>query len=122
MPLFKKLSFVLLVLLGLSACQQLGIGLTTIADLQKDSAAYEGKEVAIRGVADQSIKIPLIGTRLYRLKDSQGEIMVISSGTLPADGEELIVRGRIQNALIMDNQGYGLTLQEQERETVWIKK
>jgi len=108
--------------LSLAGCDQFGLGLTAIGDIQSASASFEGKDVVVRGVARQAVKIPLVDTKIYRLKDDSGEIMVWSNAATPADGEELIVRGRVDNALILDGRGFGLALREQERKSVWFKK
>lgn len=108
-------------LLLLAGCDQFGVGLTPVGDIKKASAGFEGKDVTVRGTASQAMKIPLIDARLYHLKDASGEIMVWTSAALPAEGEEVIVRGRVENAMILDGRGYGITFREQERKAVWIK-
>lgn len=111
-----------LLTLSLSGCDQFGVGLTPIGDIQSASTSFEGKDVVVRGVVRQAVKIPLVDTKIYRLKDDSGDIMVWSTATTPAEGEELIVRGRVDNALILDGRGFGLALREQERKSVWFKR
>lgn len=111
-----------LLTLSLLGCDQFGVGLTPIGDIQKAGTSFEGKDVVVRGVVRQTVKIPLVDTKIYRLKDDSGDIMVWSTAATPAEGEELIVRGRVDNALILDGRGFGLALREQERKSVWFKK
>ncbi|OQA33691.1 MAG: hypothetical protein BWY57_01034 [Betaproteobacteria bacterium ADurb.Bin341] len=124
MKQWNSLAILMLCLLSLllAGCDQFGLGLTSIGDIESASAAYEGKEVTVRGVSSQAVKIPFVGTRMYRLKDASGEIVVWSNAPTPPEGEELIVRGLVENALIVDGRGFGLALREQERKSVWFKK
>ena len=107
--------------LWLAGCDQIGVGITPIGDIAQQSAAFEGKEVTIRGTSSQAIKIPLVDTKYYRLKDASGDIAILTNAAAPADGEELIVRGRVENALIVDGRGMGLIVREQERKSAWMK-
>lgn len=102
-------------------CDQAGIGVTPIGDIKNQSAAFEGKEVTLRGTSSQALKIPLVDTKYYRLKDATGEMAILTNATAPADGEEVIVRGLVENALIVDGRGMGMIVREKERKSAWLK-
>ena len=109
------------VLFLMAGCDQIGVGVTPIGEIQQQSAAFEGKDVTIRGISGQAIKIPLVDTKYYRLKDATGEMAILTNAAVPADGEEVIVRGRVENALIVDGRGMGMVVREQERKSAWMK-
>lgn len=97
--------------LGLAACDST----VKIGDVQRDVAAFDGKEVRLQGTADRAMKIPLVDVKTYRLRDSSGEIQVWASGDLPKEGEEVVVRGKVESIAIVIGQGYGVALRESER-------
>lgn len=69
----------------------------------------------LRGTATQLVKLPFADTKSYRLKDATGEIVVWKTGTMPGEGEEIVVRGRVENIAIVSGQSLGLSLTEIER-------
>ena len=66
-------------------------------------------------------KIPIIDVRIYVLKDDTGSIPVISlsSSTLPAVGQKVVVRGHAESAMIVAGQSFGLTFREAEKLPSW---
>ena len=99
-------------LLFLSACDDLPLGFTEIGDLLVDGAAFEGREVKIRGRVTDVTKIPLLDISGYTLEDDTGAIVVMFPKTLPTMGERIAIRGRVESLLILAGQGYGLTIRE----------
>jgi hypothetical protein len=106
--------------LVLAGCDGLPIGLTNAGDVQRTPAAYEGKDLRLRGTVAQATKIPLIDIKTYVLKDATGELMVVTSGQLPTAGEEVMVMGRAENLAILGGQGLGLTVKEGKRLSVGV--
>ena len=92
-----------------------GQGVSPIGDITQAPASFEGREVTVRGTASQVLKLPLTDAKSYRLKDATGEIAVWTTGTMPGEGEQLVVRGRIESAVILAGESYGLALKEIER-------
>lgn len=92
-----------------------------IGEITKAPAAFEGREVKLRGTASQMLKLPFADAKGYRLRDASGEIAVWTAGAMPADGEELIVRGRVESAMILGGESFGLAVQEIERQPPGIK-
>lgn len=97
----------------LTACDQpVTMGLTSIGEITRGAASFEGSEVKLKGRTSQLLKIPLIDAKGYLLSDSTGEILVMTAGPMPTDSEEVVVHGRIENVGIIAGQSFGLTLQE----------
>lgn len=102
----------LLCSLFLAGCGQ---SVLPIGDIAKTPAAFEGREVTLRGSASQMLKLPFADAKGYRLRDASGEIAVWTTAAMPADGEELLVRGRVESAMIVGGESFGLAVQEIER-------
>jgi hypothetical protein len=98
-----------------AACAQIGIGVTNVADIRRSPAAYEGKEVVIKGTVRDVTKLPIVELKSYVLADSSGEMTVTTKGVPPAKGDKLIVRGEVASAAIVGGHSFGLHLGERER-------
>jgi len=92
-----------------------------IGDIAQNGSAFEGREVKLRGVASQLVKLPFADTKGYRLKDTSGEIVVWTTGAMPGEGEEVVVRGRVENVAIVSGQSLGLSLKEIEHRPPGIR-
>lgn len=105
-----------LLLLLLTSCGRMtSMGISTIGEVTQSATSLEGKEVKLQGVARQVMKVPIVGGKLYRLADATGNLLVWTEGVMPAEGEEVVVRGRVEHLLILDGQGSGIHLKEIER-------
>ena len=110
------LTAVCLITVGcLSGCDYLPFGYTKIGEIVAKAAQFEGREVKIRGKVTDASKIPLLNIKSYSLQDDTGTIIVITSGSLPAMGQEIGIRGIAENMLIVGGQSFGLTLKETAR-------
>ncbi len=76
----------LLLIVGLLV---VGCATQSIADIKNEN--YIGKEVKVQGIVQGSIKIGTISA--YSIKDESGESIGVSSPRLPADGDEVTVKG-----------------------------
>jgi hypothetical protein len=88
---------------------------TPIKEVLSAPAAFEGKEVRLKGKVKDVTKIPLVDIKAYTLQDETGEIVVTTDGALPAQGAELRLRGRVESAAIVGGQSLGLRVRELER-------
>ena len=80
--------------LGLTGCEQISaLGADHIGDLLQNPTAYQGKTVKLAGEVTNAVQIPLVGTRLYTVRDKTGEIAVVTYGDLPPVGRHVVVRG-----------------------------
>lgn len=100
----KKIVTVLVVLClmlaGLTAC--ITGGATPIADIVGDIRTYEDKEVTVSGEVVNSVSILIL--KYFTLRDSTGEIAVVTERSLPLKGEKLTVRGRVKAAFSLGDQ------------------
>jgi hypothetical protein len=92
-----------------------GAGAMPIGEITQSASTFEGREVKLRGAVTQLVKLPFADSKSYRLKDATGEIVVWTTGTMPGEGEEVVVHGRVENIAIVSGQSLGLTLKEIER-------
>lgn len=115
MRLWLLAVFSVLISLTLPGCLYVPIGLSSIGEIVKAPSNYEGCEVKVIGIATPGLKVPLIENRSYYLKDATGEIVVWTTGPMPVAGQEIIVRGNIDLALIIGGQSFGLSMKEIER-------
>jgi hypothetical protein len=98
----------------LAACDA-GQGAIPIGEITKAGASFEGREVKIKGRTSQQIRLPFTDSKGYSVKDGSGEIVVWTTAQLPADGEEVVVRGRAESVAVIVGQSYGLSLKEIQR-------
>ena len=98
-----------------ASCAHVGIGVTSVADIKRTPAAFEGKEVVIKGTVREVTKVPLVDLKSYVIADSTGEITVTTKSPPPAKGERLIVRGDVSSAAIVGGHSFGLHVGERDR-------
>ena len=104
---------VLALLLG--GCDHLGIGVTPIAEIVRDPAKFQGQEVHLKGTVRDTRTIPVLDARSYILGDATGEISVTAKGELPAKGDKLVVRGRVESLAIIGGKSFGTAFKEFDR-------
>ena len=91
-----------------------------IVDLQRHPARYQDRTVSISGVVTSSWGLPLVPFRLYKVDDGTGEVTVLSQGLrMPARGESVRVRGRVEDVAIFGGRPLGLHLRE---EALYVKR
>jgi hypothetical protein len=86
-----------------------------IADLQRHPGRYQDQSVSINGVVTDSWGVPLVPFRFYKVADGTGEVTVLSDGMrMPAAGEHVRVKGRVQEVAILGGRPLGLHLREED--------
>jgi hypothetical protein len=91
-----------------------------IADLQRHPGRYQDHTVSINGVVTTSWGLPLVPFRFYKVDDGTGEVTVLSDGRrMPATGERVRVRGRVEDVAVIGGRPLGLHLREQD---VYIRR
>jgi hypothetical protein len=91
-----------------------------IADLQRHPGRYQDHTVSINGVVTSSWGLPLVPFRFYKVDDGTGEVTVLSDGRrMPATGERVRVRGRVEDVAVIGGRPLGLHLREQD---VYIRR
>jgi hypothetical protein len=86
-----------------------------IVDLQRHPGRYQDHTVSVSGVVTSSWGVPLVPFRFYKVDDGTGEVTVLSNGTqMPAAGEHVRVKGRVQDVAIIGGRPLGLHLREED--------
>jgi hypothetical protein len=108
----------LLIVLALSATLggcALSLRNPEIADLQRHPGRYQDRTVSVSGVVTNSWGLPLVPFRFYRVDDGTGQVTVLSQGTrLPAAGERVRVKGRVEDVAVIGGRPLGLHIREQD--------
>jgi hypothetical protein len=85
-----------------------------IVDLQRHPGRYQDRTVSVSGVVTTSWGLPFVPFRFYKVDDGTGELTVLSDGfRMPAQGERVRVRGRVQDVAVIGGRPLGLHLREQ---------
>jgi hypothetical protein len=92
----------------------------SIAEIQRNPAKYQDKEVVIVGRVTDSYGLGIPGTKLgggaYKIDDGTGSIWVIATdGNVPNRGAEVGVKGRVGDAGNWHGRNYGLGIYEEQR-------
>ena len=91
-----------------------------VSDLQRHPGRYQDRVVSVSGVVTSSWGLPLVPFRLYKVDDGTGEVTVLSQGLrMPARGERVRVRGRVEDVAIFGGRPLGLHLRE---EALYVKR
>ncbi len=91
------------------------LGSASIADIQQRPGRYHDRSVNIDGVVTSSWGLPLIPYRFYKVDDGTGEVTVLSqSSRMPARGERVKVRGKVNEVAILGGRPLGLHLREEK--------
>jgi hypothetical protein len=86
-----------------------------ISDLQQHPGRYTDHTVTVNGVVTSSWGLPLIPFRFYKVDDGTGEVTVLSEGRrMPAKGERVRVKGRVEQVAILGGRPLGLHLRERD--------
>jgi hypothetical protein len=86
-----------------------------ISDLRNHPGRYQDRTVSVNGVVTSSWGLPLVPFRFYKVDDGTGEVTVLSEGTrMPAKGEQVRVKGRVENVAVLGGRPLGLHLRERD--------
>jgi len=100
----RNLKIVNIILLGvfvlsLASC---GVGTTKIGDITGHPRDYAGKEVTVSGEVVEIFSILI--AKYFVIRDSTGEISVVTDRPLPAKGEKIKVKGIVKEAFSLGTQ------------------
>jgi hypothetical protein len=91
-----------------------------IAELRRHPGRYQDRTVSVSGVVTSSWGVPLVPFRFYKVDDGTGEVTVLSQGTrMPATGEHVRVKGRVDDVAVLGGRAVGLHLREQ---SLYVKR
>jgi hypothetical protein len=106
-------------LLFVSACAT-SLRNPSVADLRDHPGRYQDHTVSVSGVVTTSWGVPLVPFRFYRVDDGTGEVTVLSQNVrMPARGEHVRVKGRVDDVAVLGGQAVGLHLRE---ESLYVKR
>lgn len=99
----------------LVACDALDVGYTKIGEVVRNPSLFDGKEVKVRGKVVDLLKLPLVQTKFYTVREDTGELLVMTGAAAPGMGAEVRVRGTIDSMAIIGGKSFGLHLKESQR-------
>ncbi len=108
--LYLILGFILTVTFG---CDY--IGFTKIKEITDSPIRFEGKEVKIKGVVENPLRIPFTETVVYTLRDETGGITVVGSGAKPSPGDRIRIKGKVSTAIKIGEETFGTHVKEIKR-------
>ena len=86
-----------------------------ISELQRHPGRYTDRTVSVSGVVTNSWGVPLVPFRFYKVDDGTGEVTVLSqSSRMPARGERVRVKGRVQDVAMLGGRAVGLHIREED--------
>src|SRR5437773_11311092 len=98
-------------LVGFTSACALSLRNPDIAELQRHPGRYQDRTVSVSGVVTSSWGVPLVPFRFYKVDDGTGELTVLSqSSRMPASGERVRVKGRVQDVAMLGGRAVGLHL------------
>jgi hypothetical protein len=111
LPLFAVAALVLTLTSGCA----LSLRNASVAELNQNPGRYHDRTVNIDGVVTSSWGLPLVPFRFYKVDDGTGEISVLSqSSRMPARGERVRVKGRVNEVAVLGGRPLGLHLREEK--------
>jgi len=106
------LVFLSMMLVPFLVCRCTGLLSTNIADIKNNSRHYAGREVTVSCEATGTFSLVVI--KYYSLRDSTGEITVVTERPLP-EGQRLKVRGVVREAFSIGIESPLVIVEEPER-------
>jgi len=112
--MIRRFVLIAALIAGSSACA-LSLRNPDIADLQRHPGRYQDRTVSVSGVVTSSWGVPLVPFRFYKVDDGTGEVTVLSqSSRMPAKGEHVRVKGRVQDVAVLGGRPMGLHIREED--------
>lgn len=107
----------LLAVLGLvsGACELSLVRTIPIGDLLKTPTEYMGKEVQVEGEVTHAAQVVFIESRVFKVRDETGEVLISTTRPVPAVGAKVRVRGVVATLATFGGMSEGVYLQETQR-------
>jgi hypothetical protein len=96
-------------------CQCPGLMPTKIADIRNNPRQYADKEVTVSGEVTGTFSLVVV--KYFTLRDSTGEITIVTRRPLPKEGERLKVRGTVREAFSIGSESLLVIVEEPEKAT-----
>ena len=112
--MIRRFVLIATLIVGSSACA-LSLRNPDIADLQRHPGRYQDHTVSVSGVVTSSWGVPFVPFRFYKVDDGTGEVTVLSqSSRMPAKGERVRVKGKVQDVAVIGGRPMGLHIREED--------
>lgn len=86
-----------------------------IGDIISRPQEYVDREVTVEGKAIPGLAFEFVDEQPYLLKDSTGQIWVITRGFMPEEGKGLTVKGRVVAPYQIKGRRYEVVILEEDR-------
>jgi len=83
-----------------AACS--GLLATPIKDIKANPRSYADKQVRVSGTVVETFSLVIV--KYFTISDGTGELIVVTSKTLPARGEKIHVKGMVRDAFSLGDQ------------------
>ncbi len=98
-------------MLAAGACRYLT---TRIGDIAANPSDYLGREVTVAGEATDVVSLPFL-PGAYSIKDTTGQMVVITDGQPPPGGTSVRISARVESAMTVGGRAIGVHLRETHR-------
>jgi hypothetical protein len=99
---------------ALAGCDYLPFGYTPVKEVAANPAAFEGKEVKLKGTVADAVRLPVLG-QAYTLEQDGAQLFVVTHGELPAVKSEVALKGTVRSAVIIGGKALGTQIEETKR-------
>ncbi len=89
--------------------------IVSIGEILKEPSKFKDSIVTIAGQAEPGLAFEFVNEQPYLLKDSTGQIWVITRGLMPSKGQKIKVRGAVQTPYQIKGRRYEVAIVEIKR-------
>lgn len=79
-----------------------GLFPTRIGDIHASPRQFDGRQVTVKGTVTESVN--LLFVKYFLVRDETGEIPVVTEQVLPARGETVTIKGKVQEAFALGDE------------------
>jgi len=90
-------------------------GFTKIKEIADSPFRFEGKEVKVKGVVVDAVRIPFTEVVVYTLMDDSGSITIVGTGAKPSNGDKIRLKGKVSTAIKICTETFGTHISEEKR-------
>jgi len=87
----------------------------SIGEILKNPSKFKDSIVTVAGEAEPGLAFEFVNEQPYLLKDSTGQIWVITKGLMPEKGQKVKVRGAVQTPYQIKGRRYEVAIVEIKR-------
>jgi hypothetical protein len=98
----RRVAHPAIILAFLILCQCSGLTSTKIGDIKNHPRDYADKEVTVSGEVTGTFSMLVV--KYFTLRDSTGEIMIVTQRPMPKEGEHLTVKGTVREAFSLGSE------------------